>query len=101
MENNYWSADDWLIFKPEFNENLDEYYDIINNYNKIMFSNYDDERNFADELFIKNLDDVNYLEPKCKYYFGFKQNKFNKKIDLSKNTNLTHLILGCDFRVWF
>ena len=63
MENNYWSADDWLIFKPDFNENLDEYYDIINNYNKIMFSNYDDERNFADELFLKNWD---YLKNKWK-----------------------------------
>ena len=42
MENNYWIVDDWLIFKPEFNEELDEYYDVINKYKKIMFSNYND-----------------------------------------------------------
>ena len=40
MENNYWIVDDWLIFKPEFNEELDKYYGIINKYKKIMFSNY-------------------------------------------------------------
>ena len=42
MENNYWIVDDWLIFKPEFNEELKNYYDVINNYKKIMFSNYND-----------------------------------------------------------
>jgi hypothetical protein len=42
MENNYWIVDDWLIFKPKFNEKLDEYYDIINKYKKLMFSNYND-----------------------------------------------------------
>ena len=30
MENNYWIVDNWLIFKPDFNDKLDEYYDIIN-----------------------------------------------------------------------
>ena len=30
MENNYWIVDDWLIFKPEFNEPLDDYYSVIN-----------------------------------------------------------------------
>ena len=30
MENNYWIVNDWLIFKPEFNEPSDDYYDIIN-----------------------------------------------------------------------
>ena len=39
MENNYWIVDEWLIFKPDFNENLDEYYDVINKYEKVMFSN--------------------------------------------------------------
>ena len=42
MENNYWIIDDWLIFKPKFNEELDKYYDIINKYKKIIFSNYND-----------------------------------------------------------
>ena len=29
-----------LVFKPEFNKPLEEYYDIISHYNKIIFSNY-------------------------------------------------------------
>ena len=36
MKNNYWIVDDWLIFKPEFNEPLNDYYDIINQCKKIM-----------------------------------------------------------------
>ena len=40
MENNYYIIlHKWLIFNPEFNEKLDEYYDIINKYEKIIFSN--------------------------------------------------------------
>ena len=42
MENNYQIVDEWLIFKPKFNEELTNYYDVINKYNKIMFSNYND-----------------------------------------------------------
>ena len=42
MENNYWVVDGWLIFKPEFNDKLNEYYDVINKYEKIMFNNYND-----------------------------------------------------------
>jgi len=65
MENNYWIEDGWLIFKPEFNEELDEYYDIINKYNKIIFSNYYDpliaiktnnkyNRNYKDNKYVQN-----------------------------------------------
>ena len=28
MENNYWIVDEWLIFKPGFNEELTNYYDV-------------------------------------------------------------------------
>ena len=42
MTNNYWIVDEWLIFKPEFNEELTNYYGVINKYKKIMFSNYND-----------------------------------------------------------
>ena len=38
MENNYWIEEDLLIFKPDFNEELTNYYDLINKYNKIIFS---------------------------------------------------------------
>ena len=37
MEENYWIVDDWLIFKPEFNDKLDDYYDIISKYRDIGF----------------------------------------------------------------
>ena len=84
MENNYWIIDDWLIFKPEFNEELINYYDVINKYNKIMFSNYNDpliaiETN---NLWIR------------KYNNNFIRNKFNKEIDLSNNINLIDLTFG-------
>ena len=47
MENNYWIVDDLLIFKPKFNDKLDEYYNVINKYKKIMFSNYNEpNRNY-------------------------------------------------------
>jgi len=39
MSNNYWTIDEWLIFKPRFNEELTNYHNIINKYNKIMFRN--------------------------------------------------------------
>jgi len=83
MENNYWIVDDLLIFKPKFNEELTNYYNIINKYNKIMFSNY-------------NVPLI-AIEINNKYNYEFKNNYsccfFNKEIDLSNNINLTHLTL--------
>ena len=39
----YWICDqDTLIFKPEFNDNLDKYNYLLEKYEKIIFSNYDD-----------------------------------------------------------
>jgi len=72
MDNNYWIVDDCLIFKPEFNDKLDEYYNVINKYNKIMFSNYNDPL-LAIE--IHNLYDNKYIK---KYI----ESKFNQEIDL-------------------
>ena len=81
MENNYWIVDDLLIFKPEFNEELTDYYDIINKHKKIMFSNYNDP--------------LLAIETNNKYKEDYKNNysrsNFNKEIDLSNNINLTHL----------
>ena len=36
----YWILDNKFIFKPEFNEKIDKYYDLISNYNTLIFSNY-------------------------------------------------------------
>ena len=81
MENNYWIEDKLLIFKPEFNEELINYYDIINKYKKVMFSNYSVKNNKYNNKFKNN------------YVLGL----FNKEIDLSNNINLTHLTFGCGF----
>jgi len=88
MKNNYWIIDEWLIFKPEFNKVLTIYYDIINQYKKIMFSNYNDPL-IAIET--NNKYDNKYDN---KYNNNFIKNKFNQEIDLSNNINLTHLTFG-------
>lgn len=41
MDVNYWIYEDYFIFKPEFNGLIDDYKDIIKNYFKLIFSNYD------------------------------------------------------------
>ena len=41
MENNYWIYEEYFIFKPEFDEKIDDYIPIIKNYKKLIFSNYD------------------------------------------------------------
>ena len=38
----YWIYENKVIFKPNFNDNLDDYIDIISKYNELIFSNYDD-----------------------------------------------------------
>ena len=107
MKNNYWIVDDWLIFKPKFNEELTDYYDIINQCKKIMFSNYDDplilietnnqykyeyEKNYIKSEFNQEIDLLNNINLT---YLTFGDD-FNQEIDLSNNINLTHLYLG-----WF
>ena len=72
MENNYWIENEWLIFKPEFNEELIYYYDIINKYKKVMFSNYNNPL-----IAIK----INNKYSK-KYYDYHVRSNFNKEIDL-------------------
>ena len=89
MENNYWIEDGLLIFKPSFNEDLINYYDIINKYKKIIFSNYNDPL-----IAIKT---NNKNENEIEYDYNYIENKFNKEIDLSNNINLTHLTFGCNF----
>ena len=102
MENNYWIVDDWLIFKPKFNEELTDYYVIINQYKKIMFSDYNNplisietNNQYTDEyqtdtvfnIFNKKMDLSNNINLT---YLTFESN-FNQEIDLSNNINLTHL----------
>ena len=87
MENNYWIVDDLLIFKPSFNEELTNYYEIINKYKKVIFSNYNDPL-----IAIKTNNKFEY-----EYDDKHIQSDFNKEIYLSNNINLTHLTLGDSF----
>ena len=87
MENNYLIVKDWLIFKLEFNELLDDYYDVIDMYEKVMFSNYNDP------LIAIETNNLSEYE----YYLYNINNKFNQKINLSNNINLTHLTFGEKF----
>ena len=91
MENNYWIVDDLIIFKPKFNEELINYYNLINKYKKIMFSNYNDLL-----IAIKT-------NNKCivDYKNNYIRSKFNQEIDLSNNINLTHLTFGWKFNHGF
>jgi hypothetical protein len=87
MKNNYWVMSEWLIFKPDFNVELDKYYNLINMNEKIMFSDYS-----VPFIAVKNNNNYNYYSNSY-----FKSNYFNQKIDLSNNINLTHLTFGCNF----
>ena len=42
MDSPYWTVDDAIIFKPEFDSSLDDYTSIISNYRILIFSNYSD-----------------------------------------------------------
>jgi hypothetical protein len=98
----YWTYLDTIVFKPDFNEPLENYYDILSQYNKIIISeisdlvigeDYDQLKNFirivTNMIFDKNSD-------KCDYYeFNHKRvrSKFNQSITKLPN-NITHLIFG-------
>ena len=63
MNKKYWIIDDKLIFKPKFDEELEEYYNVIGQYNTLIFSNYDNP-----EITIKTdnkLEDRNYKNYKA------------------------------------
>ena len=87
MENNYWIVYGWLIFKPDFNDETIIYYDVINKYKKIMFSDYNNP--------LMAIESNNQF--KDKYYGNYIKSNFNQKIDLSNNINLTHLNFGKEF----
>src|SRR3990167_11009185 len=84
-EKDYWIYENKIIFKPEFNDKLDNYLDIISKCNELIFSNYDDynieiETNGKYTNIYKNI---------------YKSSKFNQSITISEN--ITHLIFGFRF----
>ena len=76
----YWIwNDNTLVFKPEFNKPLDNYLNIIENYNKLIFSNYID---------VKICIEINN-KYKSKFDNYFLESKFNQLVN-NLPQNLTH-----------
>jgi hypothetical protein len=114
MEQPYWIISDTIIFKPEFNETLDKYIEIISQYPKLIFSNYNDPKiaiktnNVYDgeyryfcnySLFNQPLgNSLSNLINLEQLTFGY---KFNQQLDklLSNLINLKYLGLGYSFNL--
>ena len=113
MDIEYWIYQDYFIFKPKFNGSIVDYTDIISNYNKLIFSNYDDLDTTIKK--IKETEYDNYLIYFDKFNFDKPLKNavpelvtnfitdtnclFNKALgdSLSKLTNLTQINFGHDF----
>ena len=80
MNKVYKVNDDWLIFNDIFNEEIDNYNDIIKKHTKIDFG----------YRFDKNLD----LSNNKKLTHLKLSSDFNQELNLENNINLTHLELG-------
>ena len=89
MDSPYQIVDDKIIFKPQFNECLDNYSDIISNQEILYFSNYNNPH-----LTFKN-NNIFTLD-KCHLY---SRSLFNQSLgnSLSKTHNLRKLTLGHNF----
>ena len=74
----YWIINDTIIFKPEFNEPIDGFIQVISKYNKLIFSNYDDP-------YITMETNNTHCE---NYTSNFKKSKFNKRIDNIYETDI-------------
>jgi hypothetical protein len=102
--NDYWIIEDQFIFKPHFNLSIDVYKNIISQYNKLVFSDYDDvyaciktnneydnkySNNFIGSKFNQEVDlPLNLVH----INFGY---RFDQKVDLPPN--LVHINFGCRF----
>ena len=80
--NDYWILDNKLIFKPKFNESIEKYYDLISNYDTLIFSNYNDVN-----ICIETNNKYEY-----NYRYEYNKSEFNKKVELP--INITHLTFG-------
>lgn len=82
--NNYWIYDGKLIFKPNFNECINEHYVLLlflSKIDTIIFSEYDNLR-----IFLKFSDVVPNM-----YHKNFVRSKFNKKIEFEKYINIINI----------
>ena len=78
---NYVTNEDTIIFSPHYNELID--INLLSQYNKIIFSNYE----LNEKLFEKY--DGCYLD------YRYIESNFNQKLELPEN--LTHLTFGLNF----
>ena len=82
----YWVKDDTIIFKPDFDEPLnDKHFDIIKKCSKVIFSNYN-----SPSIAIETNNDF-----ELKYSAYWKQNKYNQPIQLIPEIN--ELFFGMNF----
>src|SRR3990167_8635405 len=81
----YWIYENKIIFKPEFNNKLDDYVNIISKYNELIFSNYD---NYNITIKTNN----QYCN---KYRKNYKNSNFNQQVIIPQN--VTHLTFGSRF----
>ena len=81
----YWIYENKIIFKPKFNNKLDDYLDIIRKYNELIFSNYNDYN-------IEIETNGNY---KIIYKSVYRSSIFNQSVIIPEN--VTHLTFGCNF----
>ena len=85
----YWIYEDYFIFKPEFNDELNIYQNMIMKCKRLIFSNYDDYKICIE------------TNNKCKekYNNNYKVSKFNKVLGDTFNhlINLRQLTFGCCF----
>ena len=86
----YWIYEDYFIFKPEFNDELNIYQNQLVNYKKLIFSNYDDYK-----ICIETNNEF-----ENKYIYNYKVSKFNQSLanSLDKLINLQQLTLSHGFK---
>ena len=111
MEPQYWIVDSAIIFKPSFNECLDDYIDIMSNCRILIFSNYNDPHialknnnscyhndndSYIESSFDQCLDNLLNLKNLEQLYLGvnFRSSLNNSLLNL---TNLKKLILSLRF----
>ena len=83
MQSNYWIYENKVIFKPNFNDKLDNYFDIISKYNELIFSNYD---NYNITIKTNNI----YCD---EYAQNNKKSIFNQQVNLP---NIKYIGLDCN-----
>ena len=81
----YWIHENKIIFKPNFNNKLDNYINIITKYNELIFSDYDDYN-----ITIKT-NNIYFYE----YYINYTHSKFNQQVIIPQN--VIHLTFGSYF----